>query len=474
MKQPVKNSNEPEHMANDGAAKQVENLCKLGLEIHRKGRLAHAQKVYEDVLNLQPNHFDALHMLGVIAAQAENYLQAVELIDRAIEINPDYAEAYFNRGIVLQDLQRPDDALASYDQAINLKPDYGAAYNNHGNALHDLNRLEEALASYDQAISLIPDDAAPHQNRCQCCLLMGDFERGWEGLEWRWKEARLEKSKRDFTQPLWLGRESLAGRTILLHSELGYGDTLQFCRYAKEVSDLGARVIMEVHKPLLGLLKNLDGVSQLLANGSALPAFDYHCPLMSLPLAFKTDLTTIPAHKSYIASNPNKVAAWRNRLGAKTKPRVGLAWSGNPDNMRDRHRSIELAVMRSLLCTEIEWFSLHREVRDSDAELLSSNTDIRHFGGQMDFDETAAVIELMDLVVSVDTSIAHLAGAMGKPVWILLPFRPDWRWLLDRDDSPWYPSARLFRQDKIGDWATVMQNVQLALETWIGEPFANG
>ena len=188
---------------------------------------------------------------------------------------------------------------------------------------------------------------------------------------------------------------------------------------------------------------------------------------MSLPLAFKTDIKTIPAPDQYISSNPDRVATWRNRLGVKTKPRVGLAWSGGLGNKRRLTRSVGWAEMRSLLCDEIEWFSLHKEVPATDAKLFSSSADIRHFGREMDFVETAAVVELMDLVISVDTSIAHLAGAMGKPVWVLLPFSPDWRWLLDREDSPWYPSARLFRQDTRGDWADVLQNVRLALQTWL-------
>lgn len=439
MKTPANNLSKTRSSAKKPAATKAQALFKEGLKLHQNGQLARAKKIYQNVLKLKSDHFDALHLLGVIATQSRNHLQAVELINRAIEINPNIAETYSNRGGALKELGRLDDALASYERALQLKPDF-------------------VRGKYNLALSR---------------LLMGDFVRGWEGYEWRWKEAQLEKSRTNFTEPLWLGREILAGKTILLHSEQGLGDTLQFCRYAKMVRELGARVILEVPKPLLGLLKNLDGVAQLVAKGSALPTFDYHCPLMSLPLAFKTDLETIPAPDNYIASDPSKVLAWQNRLGAKTKPRVGLAWRGSPKQSSDRHRSVGLAALLPLLCPQIEWFSLHKEVRESDARLLSSRADIRHFGDEMDFVETAAVVELMDLVISVDTSIAHLAGSMGKPLWVLLPYIPNWRWLLDREDSPWYPSARLFRQDRRGDWDTVTQNVKQELRTWFSTMSSN-
>jgi Tfp pilus assembly protein PilF len=393
--------------------------------------------------------------------------EALECLDRAISLRPDSADFYNYRGIVLKSLGRFDEAVACYDQALKWRPFFVQAFNNRGNALKELGRIEEALASYKQAVTVDPGYARGHHNLALCHLLMGDFARGWQEYEWRWKEAQSEKDRRELAQPLWLGNESLAGKTIFLHYEQGLGDTLQFCRYAKLVSDQGARVLLDVPNPLLGLLRNLDGVAQLFGKiGDPLREFDYHCPLMSLPLAFRTELPTIPAPDRYISSEPDKVVAWQSRLDSRTKPRVGLAWSGNPRHGTDHLRSIDFDVMRSLLHPEFEWFSLHREVRDRDAEVLASSTDIHHFGAEMDFVETAAVIELMDLVISVDTSIAHLAGAMGKPVWILLPIVPDWRWLLDREDSPWYLSARLFRQDKAGDWCTVVKAVHSALSAW--------
>jgi len=260
---------------------------------------------------------------------------------------------------------------------------------------------------------------------------------------------------------LWLGEESLQGKTILLQSEQGLGDALLFCRYARLASDLGARVILEVPGPLLELLADLAGVAQLVARGSALPAADFYCPLMSLPLAFKTDLNTIPFANGYIRSRPGKVAEWRKKLGDPGKLRVGLSWSGSVAYSSDAKRSVALSDIVRHLPGQYQYFSLQKDIKDGDREVFDSHANMVHFGAG--FADTAALCELMDVVISVDTSIAHLAGAMGRPVWILLPFVPDWRWLLDREDSVWYSSARLFRQDRAGDWAGVIDRIRAEL-----------
>jgi len=590
-------------MASNPDAARAQADFQQGLALHQQGRLAQARQAYQRALDMQPEHHDALHLLGVIAYQSGDFSRAVELIGRAIELNPanaaahsnlglalqglkrleealccydramtlkpDYAEAYSNRGNVLKDLKRLDEALDSYDRALELKPDYAEAHNNRGFALQDLGRLVEALDSYDRAVELKPDYAEAFSNRgnalkglsrleealdsygraialnpddpeghysrglalqeagrlnealesydralclnpeyvdayCNrglalkglkrldeamdsyqralelkpdfadghlnlslCRLLKGDFALGWEGFEWRWRSKQVARqlgTKRDFTQPLWLGAESLRGKTILLHSDQGLGDALQFCRYARLAGDLGARVILEVPGPLVALLRNLAGVAQLVEKGAVLPAFDYHCPLLSLPLAFRTDVKTIPSPGGYISSDPGKVAAWRAKLGERDRPRVGLAWSGSAQHQNDRNRSIALDDIVERLPRQFQYVSLQTEVREEDAETLAARADIAHFGGQLhDFTDTAALCELMDVIVSVDTSVAHLAGALGRPVWILLPFIPDWRWLLDREDSVWYSSARLFRQDHAGDWAGVIEKVRTEL-----------
>ena len=422
---------------------------------------------YDQALSVKPDHAEALYNRGTALQELKQLDAAVASYDRAIAIKPDYAEAIYNRGTALQELQQLDAAVASYDHAIAVKPDYAKAYSNRGTALQELMQLDAAVASYDRAIAIKPDYAGAYGNKSFVLLLGGDFKNGWPLYEWRWKRKEESKHKRDFPQPLWLGKESLGGKTILLHSEQGLGDTIQFCRYARLVAALGARVVMELPEPLLDLLKDLAGVSEFIAKGSALPAFDYHCPLLSLPLAFKTDLGTVPTLPRYLGADGERIAKWRARLGERTKPRIGLVWSGNIDHKDDHNRSMSLTDLLKHLPARYQYVSLQREVREADQALLAARSDILHFGDELkDFADTAALCEQMDLIISVDTSVAHLAGALGKPVWILLPFRPDWRWLLERTDSPWYPSARLFRQEKMGDWDGVMKSVKAELR-WL-------
>ena len=395
--------------------------------------------------------------------------EALRSYDRALALKPDYVEALTNRGVVLADLKRSDEALQSYDRALALKPDDVEALYNRGTTLNGLQRHDEALEYYDRALALKPEHAQAHWNRALCSLQLGDFASGWAEYEWRWRRNRPENAKREFRQPLWLGIEPLAGKTILLHAEQGLGDTLQFCRYVRPVAALGARVVLEVQPPLLPLLRRLEGASELRATGAALPAFDYHCPLLSLPLAFKTELASVPSDIPYLRSDAARVEKWRERLGPKMQPRVGIAWSGATGHKNDHNRSLSLAQVLPLLIEQVQWVSLQKELREADAQLMSAQTPMRSYGEELkDFADTAALVELMDVVVAVDTSVAHLAGALGKPVWILLPFNSDWRWLLDRDDSLWYPTARLFRQPAIGDWASVIDTVRNELARELG------
>jgi hypothetical protein len=295
--------------------------------------------------------------------------------------------------------------------------------------------------------------------------LNGQYECGWKLYEWRWKIPELNLRKRIFNQCLWSGLGEISSAKILLHADHALGDTIQFCRYVPLVARLGATVILEVQRPLAELLTNLEGVSQIVVQGGPLPSFDYHCPLMSLPLAFKTELNSIPVVPQGITSDTVKVAQWRSKLGLKTKPRVGLVWSGSTGHANDHNRSLTLSQILPYLPSHIGYVCLQKEVRDVDRNLLAQHSEIKYFGDEIeDFTDTAALIESMDLVISVDTSVAHLAGTLGKPTWVLLPFSPDWRWLLDRDDSPWYPTVKLYRQEKINQWTGTMEKLQIALE----------
>ncbi|TMH37765.1 MAG: tetratricopeptide repeat protein [Betaproteobacteria bacterium] len=435
-----------------------------GVALARLRRYEESLKSCQRAIELRPSYASAHNNCGVALGCLGRLPEALASYDRAIALKPDYADAYNNRGEVLRDLERPAEALASYERAIALKPDYADAYYNRGNALRDLHRHRDAMESYERAIALEPDHASAHWNLADCRLLLGDFPLGWKEYEWRWQLKRGGDSGRNFVQPLWLGATPLEGKTVLLHSELGLGDTLQFCRYAKDVAALGAQVVMEVQPPLLRLLADLDGVAQVVPRGGSLPPFDYHCPLMSLALAFRTNLDSVPARIPYIRSDPASVRVWIERLGERSKPRVGLAWSGSKTLKNDK-RSMTLAEMLPLVREWAEWISLQKEVRETDTALLASRPDLRRVDGDLgDFADTASLIELVDIVVTVDTSVAHLAGAMGKPVWILLPFNPhDWRWLLGREDSPWYPTARLFRQSAVDDWTNLVRRVDKEL-----------
>ena len=301
-------------------------------------------------------------------------------------------------------------------------------------------------------------------------LLDGQFAQGWQEYEWRWKKEGTIKTAgfRNFPQPLWLGAEPLRNKTILLYGEQGLGDTIQFCRYMSLVAKFGAKVILEVQRPLVKLLKNLEGVSHIIAKGDTVPAFDYQCPLLSLPLAFKTELNTIPPAAKNITSDNEKNSKWQSKLGGKSKPRVGLVWSGSTGHKNDHNRSLTLTELLPHLPSNVDYVCLQKELRDIDKVALEKNSHIQFYGDALeDFTDTAALCDLMDVVISVDTSVAHLAGTLRKPTWVLLPYSPDWRWLLDRDDSPWYPSAKLYRQEKIGNWNGVLEKLMRDLEKFV-------
>ena len=420
---------------------------------------------YDKAIAIKPDFAEAHSNRGVALQELKQLDAAVSSFDAGIAINPEFAEAYYNRGVALRELKQLDAAIGSFDRAIAIKPDYFDAYYNRGGALQEIRQLDAAVASFDMAIALKPKFAEAKVNKALALLLGGDFDQGLKLYEWRWEMKELSEHKRNFPQPLWLGTESIKGMTILLHGEQGMGDTIQLCRYAKLVAALGARVIMEVPRQLFGLLQDLDGVTELIEKGTRLPAFDCHCPLLSLPLAFKTDVTTIPGSPNYLRSDDSKVDKWAMRLGKKTKKRIGIVWSGFTGHGNDHNRSMALSRLIATLSHDYEYGSLQKDVRKIDIATLESNLRIKHYGDELqDFSDTAALCSLMDVVVSVDTSVAHLSGALGKPTWIMLPFSPDWRWLLDRNDSPWYPSVKLYRQNADLDWDAVIERVNTDLQ----------
>ncbi len=432
-------------------------------------RFDEALASYDRALASRPNYVEALSNRGLVLHETKSFEQALKCYDQALAVQPDHAEVLYNCGNTLRELNRFEEALAYYDKALASRPDFAGALFNRGLTLHDLGRFEEALLDYSQASAAKPDLVDVHFNEAICRLLIGDFDRGWEKYEWRWQSNQTGATKRNFVQPMWLGHDDIADKTILLHTEQGFGDTIQFCRYVRLVAEKTPNVFLEVQPPLKRLLSGVKGARIVLARGEPLPHFDMHCPLLSLPRVFATRLETIPADEPYLSASTTHSKKWGLKLLKSRSIRVGINWAGNPNFRGDPNRSIGLSPMLPLLsCHGVKFFSIQKDLRVGDLEVLRDNPHITHLGEQIEtFEDTAAIISSLDLVISSDTSVAHLAGALGKPVWILLQYVPDWRWLLEREDSPWYRTARLFRQDETRAWGGVIARVRDALRNFV-------
>jgi tetratricopeptide (TPR) repeat protein len=545
--------------SHDAVGTDLKTLLQEAFALHQQGQIQQAQLRYQRILQADPLHFNALHLLGVSLLQTQQVELAVQYIKRAvviypndaqafmhlanaytnlkqheraldclqkaIAINPSHAEAHYLAGIALRALQNNEQALGYFQQAIQLRPDYAEAHYSEGNARYALKqitqakasfesaiqyrpsfveahlnlgacdkelglpeqalqhyervlalnpnyvdayinrgvafmvlqRIPEALVSFDKAIALSPQRADALWNKAFCLLLDGQLYEGFALYEWRWRTPRAGMVARPFTQPLWTGEQDLLGMTILLDAEQGLGDVLQFCRYVPQVAALGAKVILHVQASLADLLHDLTGVHQLIVRGQAIPKFDYHCPLLSLPLAFKINMQSITAQVPYLQASSDKIKQWRARLGKTRKKRIGLVWSGNPEP--DALRSVPLAELVALLPESYEYISLQKEVWSRDVEALERSA-IRHFGDEIiDFSDTAALSMLVDAVITIDTSVAHLVGALARPTYLMLPQAPDWRWFLKRSDSPWYHSIKIYRQEQHKAWGTVLLRI---------------
>ena len=426
-----------------------------------KGQLDAAIAACRRAIALKPNSPKASVNLGNALAAKGQFDEAMAAYRHVLAIRPDYAEAHCNLANVLREKGELDEALAACRQAIALNPNLPETYVNLGNVLIDKGQLDEAIATYRQAMAIKPDYAEAHHNLGLSLLMRCEFEQGWLEYEWRWKSRSFSSPRRGFSQPRWDGGD-LKGRTILLYAEQGIGDTIQFIRYLPMVVERGGKIFVETQKELIRLLRQLPGVERWIARGDALPAFDVHCPLMSLPRLFNTTLQTIPSQKDILLPDPALAQAWRLRLEQQPPGfKVGLVWAGRPTHKNDRNRSISLSLLAPLATVEgISFYSLQkgeaaRQTADPPAGMrIIDWTDELH-----DFADTAALIAQLDLIISVDTAVVHLAASMGKPVWMLIPFVPDWRWTLNRDDSPWYPTIRLFRQTAFGDWPGVIGRV---------------
>ncbi|THD68622.1 tetratricopeptide repeat-containing glycosyltransferase family protein [Phenylobacterium sp.] len=459
----------------------------LGIVAATSGDFPAAIPFLLDALAARPDDILAHNVLSVCRFETGDFEGALGSADRALALLPRFAPAHNNRGNALwrlgrlaeglkafqaakaltpedaalhvnianieRDLGQTEAALQSLDRALQLDRNIPQAYNR-GNVLQDLGRHEEAVRSYDEALKLEPNSVSAHWNRALCNLLMGRFEDGWRDYEWRWRRDSPENVPRNFPAPLWLGQAPLAGKTILLHGEQGLGDCIQFIRYAPLVAARGATVLVEVVAPLVDLFTSVEGVSEVFRRGGPLPAVDFQCPLMSLPLALGDFGGAPDVPTPYLAPSPEKRAAWRDRLGSTERPRVGLVGSGSPTHRADHLRSVPLADLAATFPVGPQYHLLQRDLTSADRAALGELGGIAFWGDHLgDFTDTAALCELMDLVISVDTSVAHLAGALAAPVRILVAFDPDWRWGRRVETSPWYPSARILRQAARGDWS---------------------
>jgi tetratricopeptide (TPR) repeat protein len=441
----------------------IDNLGNLLWELNRLGE---AEECYRQVLATNPGYVNAHVNLGTLLKQVARYEESEIEFTRALTLQSDRADALCSFGYLLYRSQRVPEAMNRYRQALVVQPDYVDAYLNLGAALRDSHNLRDALKACKHALAVMPDSAEARLNHAILLLQSGRFEEGWREYESRWQLADAEKIR---NEKLWLGAEDLRGKAILLYAEQGHGDTLQFVRYASMVAARGAHVSLLAQASLKSLLESCDGVQSVFVHGEDLPTFDFQCPMMSLPLAFGTRLDSIPADTPYLAARADKFSLWQQRFGTKSGLRVGLAWAGEARqhvdwaHALDRQRSLRFDQLRSLLdVSGAQFYSLQiantaLEQIAGDGRVIDFSTEIEHF------EDTAALIQNLDLVISVDTSVAHLAGAVGKPVWLLDRYSNCWRWLSDRDDSPWYPQMRIFRQASPGDWAGVIERVRHAL-----------
>ena len=475
----------------------AELWCCLGGALLQLGRDDDALLSYQHALKLQPDNFDAASKSGVLLHRRERWEEALAHFNiclahqpdiapilnlraiahrgmrdyenyrsdslRAHALDPADAESCNNAGEALLWQGREEDAVAWFDKALALLPNNPTVLTNKAEAMTQLRRLDEAAAIYSQVRTIAPAHAKAEWNLALLKLLTGDFVAGWAGRQARWKIPSFSASYPKFPQPMWRGEEPIMGKTILIHVDEGFGDTILFARYVPMVAAQGARVILVVADALQPLLSRLSGVAQCLPlSASNLPDFDLHCPFSSLPMIFRTTLDCVPAGAPYLPQPAaERVQAWERRLGPRGKPRIGLAWSGSTTHANDQRRSVPLKMLTRLLDADASFVNLQKDPRPDDSAVLAQHSQIIDLTAYLtDFAETAALLSCLDLVVTADTSVAHLAGAMGRPTWVMLPYVPDYRWLLDRGDSPWYPTVRLFRQDTTRDYAPVLDRIR--------------
>jgi tetratricopeptide (TPR) repeat protein len=430
----------------------------LGAALHRQGKLEESVSCFHRAATLKPDDIGAYRNLAPVLHKQGRFEEAVACYRRVLQLAPDHVDTHYDLGVELQKLIKFDEARACYQRALALDPDHADAHNNLGTLWADLRQQDDAAACYRRAIELKPDHADAHQNLALVLLLQGKFAEGWPEYDWRLKVKPLPGAA--LAQPCWTG-EPLPEGTILLRAEQGLGDTLQFVRYAELVKRQVGRVVVECQAPVTRLVASCAGVDQVIAMKEPLGDFDVQLPLLSLPYVLGTRLDSIPNRIPYLSTDSELVRRWKDELDEPGMLKVGIAWQGSPSHGRDRFRSIPLAHFAGILkLPGVRVYSLQMGAGREQLASLPAEAPIRDLGDRLgDFYDTAAIVSNLDLVITCDSAPAHLAGALGVRVWVALPFAPDWRWLLERSDNPWYPTMRLFRQSAPGDWKGVFQNI---------------
>ncbi len=436
-------------------------LMTLGVMSQEMGRHEAAVGLYTQAIAQNPAKAEAYSNLGAVLFELNRFEDALETLQAAIDIAPQLVNAWSNLGATLMKLYQYEPALDAFDQVLKLEPQNVDAYCYQGLILHDLHRLEEAMACYDKALAIDPQSTLALWHQSICLLLQGDFEQGWPAYEARWQHKKLNLTLRDYPQPRWTGSETLKGKSILIYAEQGLGDTLQFARFIPRLIEQGAQVSFEVQPPLVSLLARCLPLAHVYGMGEQSPAFDLHVPLLSLPGILQCTATTIPMPNGYLSAASHKIAEWQQRLGPAQRPRVGLVWRGNPAHQNDRSRSMSLETLLQALPQDADYICLQNQIHPQDNQTLEITNRVRTYAQDLkDFEDTAALCELMDMVITVDTSVAHLSAALGQKTRVLIPFSPDWRWMLHGAETHWYRTMHLYRQTTPGSWTQVLANLQ--------------
>lgn len=442
-------------------------LYNLGTALLQSGKTEEAITELRKAMNQRADHFDTCLTLAKAMKKIKNLEGAIDAYQKAVAIKPDSFDTIHNLAIVQHRVGRYDDAIASYQAALKVKPGDASVLCNFGTSLQCVQRYDEAVDAFRKSLEAEPHRPIVHGNLGMLLLVQGDFKNGWPEYEWRCQtqEWHRNPARERFMHPRWDGSD-LNGKTILLHTEQGFGDTIHFARYAELVAARGGKVILECSKFLTRLVATIPGVSQTIARGDTLPEFDVQCSLLTLPMLFETVEATIPNKVPYLSAEANLSDRWRDRIGDEQRLKVGIAWAGQPEHANDRERSIGLAALAPLArVAGVRFFSLQKGDRAKESESPPPGMDLSDWTAEInDFADTAALIQNLDLIITADTAPAHLAGAMGKPVWVLIPANPDWRWMLHRTDSPWYPTMKLIRKTALGDWNPAVERAAADLK----------